>query len=177
MTELHPAAGAPETSADVGETVLVLTEDSLTAADVHHITGLHAEERVDYRVLVPADTERNLLVSVIDHLGLGELREALDEVLGREPAPEQVKAEAHEQLALSVEAFRAAGAVADGSVVADDPIPALAEEVARGGVREIVVVTYPHAVEDTFHRDWASRARDRLQVPVLHLYAGTSELG
>ena len=177
MTELHPAGNPPDTSADVGETVLVLTEDSLTAADVQHITGLHAEARVDYRVLVPADTERNLLVSVIDHLGLGELREALDEVLGREPEPAQVKAEAHEQLAASVEAFRAAGAVADGSVVADDPIPVLAEEVARGGVREIVVVTYPHAVEDTFHRDWASRARDRLHVPVLHLYAGTSELG
>ena len=92
MTELHPAATPPGTSADVGETVLVLTEDSLTAADVQHITGLHAEERVDYRVLVPADTERNLLVSVIDHLGLGELREALDEVLGREPEPAQVKA-------------------------------------------------------------------------------------
>ena len=107
----------------------------------------------------------------------GRTREALDEVLGREREPAQVKAEAHEQLAASVEAFRAAGAVADGTVVADDPIPALAEEVARGGVREIVVVTYPHAVEDTFHRDWASRARDRLRVPVLHLYAGTSELG
>jgi hypothetical protein len=177
VTAPDPAAGAPDSPADVAETVVVLTEDSLTAADVEHITGLHTGERLDYRVLVPADTERNLLVSVIDHLGLGELREALDEVRGREPQPAQVKAEAHEQLANSVDAFRTAGAVADGSVVPDDPIPALTEEVARGGVREIVVVTYPHAVEDTFHRDWASRARDLLQVPVLHLYAGTSELG
>jgi hypothetical protein len=38
-------------------------------------------------------------------------------------------------------------------------------------------VTYPHAWLDTFHQDWASRARDVLQVPVLHLYSGTSELG
>jgi hypothetical protein len=167
----------PDPATPLARTVVVLTEDTLTAADVAHITALHAQDDVAYRVLVPADTERNLLVSVVDHLGLGELREALDEVLGREPRPEQVKAEASEQLAASVAQLEAAGEVADGAVVGDDPVPALADEVARGGVREIVVVTYPHAVEDTFHRDWASRARDRLRVPVLHLYAGTSELG
>ena len=155
----------------------MLTEDTLTDADVEHITALHAEDDVDYRVLVPADTERNLLVSVVDHLGLGELRQALDDVLGREPKPSQARATAADRLGASVAAFRAAGAEADGSVVDDDPVPALGAQVAGGGVREIVVVTYPHAVEDTFHRDWASRARDRLRVPVLHLYAGTSELG
>ena len=38
-------------------------------------------------------------------------------------------------------------------------------------------VTDPHAVEDTFRRDWASKARDALDLPVLHLYRGTSMLG
>jgi hypothetical protein len=169
-----PDAAAPDTSGEP-RTVVVLTEDTLTAADVEHITALHDD--VDYRVLVPADTERNLLVSVVDHLGLGELRQALDEVLGREPHPAQVKVAAEQQLAGSIAELRSAGVPADGSVVEDDPLPALAAAVAAGGVREVVVVTYPHAVEDTFHRDWASRARDRLRVPVLHLYAGTSELG
>jgi hypothetical protein len=174
-----PTSGpaAPEPTTDPLRTVLVLTEDTLTSADVQHITALHAGEDVAYRVLVPADTERNLLVSVVDHLGLGELREALDEVLGREPRPAEARAEAADQLDGSIAAFRAAGAEADGTVVEDDPIPALTAQVTAGGVREVVVVTYPHAVEDTFHRDWASRARDRLQVPVLHLYAGTRELG
>jgi len=167
----------PGPSTDPARTVVVLTEDTLTDADVEHITALHAEDDVDYRVLVPADTERNLLVSVVDHLGLGELRKALDEVLGREPEPSEARAEAAEQLEGSIAAFRAAGAEADGTVVDDDPLPALHTQVAGGDVREVVVVTYPHAVEDTFHRDWASRARDRLRVPVLHLYAGTSELG
>jgi hypothetical protein len=167
----------PGPSTDPARTVVVLTEDTLTDADVEHITALHAQDDVDYRVLVPADTERNLLVSVVDHLGLGELRQALDEVLGREPRPAEARAEAADQLESSIGAFRAAGAEADGTVVEDDPIPALSAQVTAGGVREVVVVTYPHAVEDTFHRDWASRARDRLRVPVLHLYAGTSELG
>jgi hypothetical protein len=177
VTAPTPGSPVPSPADEPARTVVVLTEDTLTSADVGHITALHTEDDVDYRVLVPADTERNLLVSVVDHLGLGELRQALDEVLGREPHPAEAKAQASEQLAGSLDAFAAAGEAAEGSVVGDDPIPALADAVAGGGVREIVVVTYPHAVEDTFHRDWASRARDLLQVPVLHLYAGTSELG
>jgi hypothetical protein len=177
VTAPTPGPAAPEPTTTPDRTVVVLTEDTLTSADVEHITALHDGEDVGYRVLVPADTERNLLVSVVDHLGLGELRQALDDVLGREPEPAQARAAAADQLDGSVAAFRAAGAEADGAVVDDDPIPALTTQVAGGGVREIVVVTYPHAVEDTFHRDWASRARDELRVPVLHLYAGTSELG
>ena len=42
---------------------------------------------------------------------------------------------------------------------------------------EVIIVTMPHAVEDTFHSDWASRARETLGVPVLHFYTGTNLLG
>ena len=89
----------------------------------------------------------------------------------------QAKATAADQLAESLAAFTEAGRTATGEIVDDDPLPALRAAVAGGGVREVAVVTYPHAVEDTFHTDWASRAREVLKVPVLHLYAGTSELG
>jgi len=166
----------PQPSADAS-TVVVLTEDTLVDVDVEHVLALHDDENLTYRVLVPADTERNMLVSFVDHLGLGELRRALSDVLRREPKPTEAKAEADEQLAESLAAFAAAGASAQGAIVEDDPLPALKAAVAAGIVREIVVVTYPHAVEDTFHRDWASRAREELHVPVLHLYSGTSELG
>ena len=159
------------------EIILVLTEDTLTAADVEHITALHPDDDVRYQVLVPAETERNMLVSLVDHLSLGELREALDTVLGREPEPVRAHETAEEQLEASIAAFTAAGAAVDGVVVADDPLPALRAAVAAGPVREVVVVTVPHALEDTFHTDWASRARDELKVPVLHLYSGTSQLG
>jgi hypothetical protein len=161
----------------VTDTILVLTEDTLAAADVAHIVALHADETLRYRVLVPADTERNVLVSLVDQLSMGELREALDTVLGREPEPAEATADAAEQLAESLAAFADAGIDASGTVVDDDPLPALRAAVTAEGAREVVVVTYPHALEDTFHRDWASRARDDLKVPVLHLYSGTSELG
>jgi hypothetical protein len=161
----------------VTDTILVLTEDTLAAADVAHIVSLHDGEQLQYRVLVPADTERNVLVSLVDQLSLGELRDALDTVLGREPEPTEATADAAEQLADSLAAFADAGVAASGTVVDDDPLPALRAAVASEGAREVVVVTYPHALEDTFHQDWASRAREELHVPVLHLYSGTSELG
>lgn len=163
----------------MSEIIVVLTEDTLTEADVAQIDGLYRgqERDVVYHVLVPADTEQNVLVSLVDHLSLGELKEALEAVLRREPAPDRARLEASEGLEVSISRFAAAGARADGAVVADDPLPALRAVVADKDVSEIVVVTEPHALEDTFRRDWASRAREELQVPVLHLYSGTSRLG
>ncbi len=160
---------------------MVLTEDALTETDVAQITDLYTAQEpprdVVFHLLVPADTEQNVLVSLIDHLSMGELREALDAALGREPEATEARQDAEEQLAASLAAFEAAGATADGVIVADDPLPALRAVVAGRDVSEIVVVTLPHALEDTFRRDWASRAREELQVPVLHLYSGTSQLG
>ena len=159
------------------DTIVVLIEDQLSAADVDKLIALHADEVLSYRVLVPADTQRPLLPWIVDSLSLGELREAWDRAVGKEPSEPQAKATAAEQLASTVAAFEAAGRQAVGTVVSDDPIPALRAAVAEGDVREVAVVTDPHLLEDTFHRDWASRARDVLQVPVLHLYLGTSEIG
>jgi hypothetical protein len=171
-----PAAGIP--------VVVVLTEAALTAADVEHVLDFYRDpdgdgvpDPVEFRVLVPADPRRNLLGSLVEHLGSGEWRQAWHELLGRAPDPRRANVTAAEQLEESIQSLRAAGADVTGDVVEDDPLPALRAAVAAAGAREVVVVTYPHAVEDTFHADWASRAREALKVPVLHLYAGTSELG
>lgn len=156
--------------------VVILTEESLGEDDARRITQLHEGEELSYRVLVPADTERNLLADVIDHLSMFELREALGSL--RHPRDRtQARTEAGQALASSVAALSALGVEVQGEVTDDDPIPALRTAVERFGAREVVVVTRPHAVEDTFHRDWASRARDELGVPVLHVYAGTTFLG
>lgn len=156
-------------------TVVVLTEQALGQDDAARITALHDGD-VSYRVLVPADTERNLLVDVLDHLSMLHLRQALQDLRGG-PDPRQARAQAAEALASSLAALRAAGPDAEGEVTDDDPLPALVAAVDAHAPAEVVVVTRPHAVEDTFHRDWASRARDVLGVPVLHVYAGTTFLG
>jgi hypothetical protein len=161
----------------VSTRIVILAEDALGAADVEHIASLHPSD-AEYHVLVPADTERNMLVSLVDHLSLGELRAALDDVLRREPEPHHAVATAAEQLGRSLAALHAAGLQAAGEVVDDDPLPALRMAVGPDPTgTEVVVVTLPHALEDTFGRDWASRAREELRVPVLHLYLGTSRLG
>jgi hypothetical protein len=161
----------------VTDTIVLLTEQALNAGDATRIAALHDGETLSYRVLVPADTERNLLADVVDHLSLGELRQALDALRGREPSDDQARTGADEALAASLAALHQIGVEAVGEVTQDDPLPALATAVTAYGAREVVVVTRPHAVEDTFHRDWASRARERLGVPVLHIYAGTTFLG
>jgi hypothetical protein len=157
--------------------IVILTEEALSDADAARLTGLHAgeDEPVRYRVLVPADVRRNLLADVLDRLSLLELREAL-EAVRREDEP--TKAKASDMLAQSLAALRGAGVPADGEVIQGDPVAVLQKEVESDGeTREVMVVTTPHAVEDTFHRDWASRAREVLGVPVLHVYAGSSFLG
>lgn len=161
----------------MADLIVILTEQALDAGDAARITALHEDEALRYHVLVPADTERNLLVDVVDHLSLLELRKALHAVRGREPSGDQARATAAQALSASLAALRGNGAQAEGEVTTDDPLPAVRTSVAELGAREVVVVTRPHAVEDTFHRDWASRARDELGVPVLHVYAGTTFLG
>lgn len=155
--------------------IVVLTEEALSSDDARRILSLHADAPPRYRVLVPADTSRNLLSDVLDHLSLLELREALEAVRGHD---ETTPAEADAALQASLEALRSYGVQADGEVVAGDPVSALTR--VTGGdpdTWEAIVVTRPHAVEDTFHRDWASRAREVLGIPVLHVYAGSSFLG
>jgi hypothetical protein len=162
----------------VTTSIVVLTEQALGPDDAKRIVGLH-EPAPTFRVLVPADTGRSLLADVLDHLSLLELREALGSIRGKHD--EEQRADAGQALESSLATLRGAGAEAEGVVVHGDPLTALQDAVlaadpARTDV-EVVVVTRPHAVEDTFHTDWASKARERLQVPVLHVYAGSNWLG
>lgn len=158
-------------------TSLVLTETALLDIDAQHIVGLHPDAVPHYTVLVPVDTEHDVIAEVIDRIGLGQLREAVEVLRNEEPAGAEARAVAERVLATSVAALRAAGGTADGRVTGDDPVPELVAAAAADDVAEVVVVTVPHLVEDTLHTDWASRARERLDKPVLHLYTGTSELG
>jgi hypothetical protein len=159
----------------VTASIVLLTEQALDAGDAERLVELHAPEGSRFRVLVPADTGRSLLADVLDHLSLLELRSALDAVRGADDDTD--RAQATRALADSVTRLTAAGGTAHGDVVQGDPIEAVRKALAEEPADELVVVTRPHAVEDTFHTDWASRARDRLGIPVLHVYGGTSRLG
>jgi len=159
---------------DVTDTTIVLTEVPLKALDVERIVGLHDGSEPVFRVLVPADTKRNVLVSVLNHLSLFEMREALETLKPIDRT--EAHADAEQTLAESLEALTQAGVQATGAITDDDPLPTLEAEV-EAGASEVVIVTEPHALQDTFHTDWASEARERLGVPVLHVYTGDWRLG
>ena len=155
--------------------VIVVTEEPLKPVDVDKIIALHEEESATYRVLVPADTQRNMLSSFLNHLSLFEMKQALDSL--RPVDREEAHADARGALDTTLAEFAAHDVPATGEITGDDPLPTLVEEVSRLAASEVIVVTEPQAVEDTFHTDWASKARETLGLPVLHMYAGDWRLG
>jgi hypothetical protein len=160
------------------ETVVVLTEEALRPSDAAHIGSLHPERDVRVEVLVPADTEQNVVAAIIDHLGLLDLRAVWDDVVGRgRPSPEEARSEAARAVQDSITVLRGVGLEARGRVTEDDPLPDVARTIAATSATELIVVTKPQMLEDTFHRDWAHRARESFGIPVLHFYTGTEFVG
>jgi nucleotide-binding universal stress UspA family protein len=152
-------------------TILLLAEETLHEHDVTRIATLHGDDNVEVHVLVPADAEHNRLIEALDEVALGNLRDAHDS-----PSSEQAEREAMHAVNASVALFTQAGIDAKGSITGSDPVPAATEAAAQYEADEIIVVTRPHPVEDGLHRDWASRLRDKLKLPVLHVISGTDRV-
>ncbi len=162
---------------DTPDTIVILTEQGLSTSDAARILALHEGETLRYRLLVPHDPHRSLLVDVLDDLSLLDMRKLLTDLRRRDRSPQKQQADATERLRKSLESMRSHGVEAEGEITADDPLAALGEAAGLHRAREVVIVTRPHAVEDTFHTDWASVARSTLGIPVLHLYAETGYVG
>lgn len=148
-------------------TILVLTEDALTAHDAARIAELHGDEPVRAQVLVALDTGGHGLVDTLDEVVLGHLG-------GHGNHPKQPEQAARQALAESMDVLEAAGVGASGSVSSADPVDEAVRAAAQ--VDEVLVVTQPHIVEEGLRRDWASRIRDTAGKPVLHIVAGTDRV-
>lgn len=61
-----------------------------------------------------------------------------------------------------------------GRIIERHPLDVLTSVVDETRADEVIVLTAPHLVEEFFHRDWASRARHKVGVPVLKLFAHTT---
>ncbi|WP_229232703.1 hypothetical protein [Sinomonas cyclohexanicum] len=156
--------------------ILILTEVALGPSERKAVEGLLSEGTA-LEVLVPAGRKRRLVVDFLDHLSLLEFGKAVEGLSDRGPTPEAARSLAQTALDTSIAALEGLGAGVTGSVVEGDPVQALADKVASAGAEQAVVVTLPHAIEDTFHTDWANQAQRKLGIPVLHLYAGTGFIG
>lgn len=151
-------------------TSVLMIEKALTSADVEFLTTLHGDEPVSFHVLLqPRGEQADRLLRAIDDVALGEIDEAVRE--GGTPEGQDAQSMGERALEVSLQALRTTGDTADGRLVEDHPLDALKAMVEEVGADEVIVLTDPHYVEEFFHRDWASRARHRVGVPVLKLFS------
>jgi hypothetical protein len=150
-------------------TSVLMIEKPLTPADVDFVATLHGDDQVSFVVLMQPRGEQDVLLRAIDDVALGEFDDAVRE--GEEPEGRTAELTAEQALAHTVAALRATGAQAAGQVVENHPLDLLRAVVDETGADEVIVLTTPHFVEEFFHRDWASRARHKVGVPVLKLFA------
>jgi hypothetical protein len=157
------------------ETILVLTEEALTPADLRNIRTLAGEDPADVLVLIPEDRNESVLGEFFRHLSLLEVGEAFRSFSSDDDAQDRV--EARTALGQSLEALRRDGFAAEGRTTTGNPVDALVQEATASGATQAVVITRPHAVADTLHTDWANRAQEKLGIAVLHLYSGSGFIG
>ncbi|MFC9395411.1 indole-3-glycerol phosphate synthase [Streptomyces sp. NPDC057027] len=151
-------------------TSVLMIEKPLTSVDVEFVTTLHGDEGMSFIVLMqPRGDQADVLLRAIDDVAMGELKDAAHE--GDEPEGKEARPLAEKALEVSLQALRNAGCEAVGQVVEDHPLDKMKAVVDESEADEVIVLTAPHYVEEFFHRDWASRARHKVGVPVLKLFA------
>lgn len=150
-------------------TTVLMIEKPIVPTDVRLVTTLHGEEPQSFVVLMQPRGDQDRLLRALDDLALGEFGDAVREA--EEPEGEAARGPARRALDRSLAALRATGADAVGHIVDEHPLDQLSRVVAKTHADEVVVLTAPHYVEEMFHRDWATRARRRVGVPVLRLFA------
>jgi hypothetical protein len=150
-------------------TSVLMIEKPLTPADVEFVTTLHGGDQISFVVLMQPRGKQDVLLRAIDDVALGEFDDAVRE--GGEPGGARAELPAERALTHTLAALRATGAQAVGQVVEDHPLDLLRSMVDQTNADEVIVLTTPHFVEEFFHRDWASRARHKVGVPVLKLFS------
>ncbi len=153
-------------------TSVLMIEQPLTATDVDFVTSLH-DDRMSFVVLMRPRGDEDRLLRAIDDVALGELEQAVHE--SEEPEGEEATRPAAQALNYSLHLLRESGSEAVGQIVDGHPLDLLRTVVEETGADEVIVLTAPHLVEEFFHRDWASRARHKVGVPVLKLYAHAAD--
>lgn len=152
-------------------TTVLMIEKPLVSADVELVTTLHGDDPVSFVVLMQPRGDQDRLLRALDDIALGELEEAVGE--GDEPEDEEALHPAERALDYSLKGLRESGSEAMGQVIEEHPLDVLQSVVEQTHADEVIVLTAPHLVEEFFHRDWASRARHKVGVPVLKLFAHT----
>lgn len=154
--------------------VVLLVEQAMSASDAAQVRSLHSEivDQVIYHVLVPIEDAAARIEASLGTLGAGDVMAAPALVMSEvdlEAVRQECRDRSASDLATTIASLEKAGAKANGVVSTEPPVEALAAKVNEVDAREAIILTRPHVVAEFFHVDWASRARRKLGVPVLHL--------
>ncbi|MGW7514934.1 indole-3-glycerol phosphate synthase [Streptomyces sp. NPDC054796] len=152
-------------------TTVLMIEKPLVSDDVELVTTLHGDEHISFIVLMQPRGDQDRLLRALDDVALGELEDAVREA--DEPEGGEALGPAARALEFSLKRLRDTGAEAIGQIIEEHPLDLLTSVVESTHADEVIVLTAPHLVEEFFHRDWASRARHKVGVPVLKLFAHT----
>lgn len=170
--------GVPQVYAvAMSDPIVILTEEPLGPDDRVNIAKLLDGGDSPLVVLVPANTERHLLIDFLENLSMLEVAKAFRDLLAEAPDPQSERMQASEALSASLAALEGLGVGVTGEIVDGGAVAGLVSKVKELNAAQAVVVTRPHAIADTFHTDWANKAQDQLGLPVLHLYAGSGFIG
>src|SRR5215218_3468619 len=140
----------------MSDPIVILTEEPLGADDRRNIERLVDGGDAPLVVLVPANTERHMLVDFLENLSLLDIAKAFRELTAKAPDPVSERAHASETLAVSLNALTGLGSGVSGEVVEGGAVSGLVGKVKELGAGQAVVITRPHAISDTFHTDWAN---------------------
>lgn len=151
----------------------MLTENALTEHDVTRIVEWH-EGDLQVHLLVPETSDQSRVDQVVDDVARVDLDELRRDLSGADADDEGLAA--RRALRDSLELLARQGVSATGGLTPRDPIAATAARVSTEDADELWVITEPHLVADLLRRDWASKLRHQLPVPVLHVIGGTDEV-
>ena len=153
--------------------LIVLTENALTEHDVTRIVEWH-EGDLQLHVLIPETSDQSRVDQVVDDVARVDLDELRGDIAGA--SPDDKGLEARRALQASLELLAAQGLDATGGLTPRDPIAATAAYVTSEDADELWVITEPHLVSDFMRRDWGTKLRHLLSIPVLHVIGGTDEV-
>jgi hypothetical protein len=153
--------------------VVLLLEDELSPDGAQRVAALNQlkTEPVMYHLLEPADDATNGTPTTpattgAHTSGQSGPRPVAVEDDSRDPHD---RGDAGERLQRSVQRLADLGQRAAGSISKEPAIDALVDLVGATESQEVMILTGRHIVARVLHRDWPSQARQRLDIPVLHL--------
>ena len=154
--------------------VVLLVEQELSTLDAHQVRGLHEDidEPVRYHVLLPVEDAASTVESAMGSIAASEVLASpalvMDDASVQEVQRELLR-QARTDCDGCVEKLKGSGADVSGEVVTAEPIEALTEKVQEVRAAEVIILTRKHLFAEFFLLDWTSRARRKLDVPILHL--------